>query len=182
MLTPACSGNGTLALRLTDAPPDLGNIQSAVVTLAAAEAHFAGDGDDKTDEKPDGDVDEGGHGGWVRVTGAPSSYDLLRLQNGVSELIGEIGLPDGKITQLRLFIDETGPNQVTLKSGQICALDLKDVDKTGIKIVHPFKALSLEHGQRLEVVIDFDLAESVQQDGPCAYRLTPVIKIKSAHL
>jgi hypothetical protein len=178
----ACSGNGTLALRITDAPLDLTNISSVVVTLSAAEAHFAGDGhgDDrdataKDDEKDDGD------GSWVRVTGDPLSYDLLRLQNGVSELVGEIALPAGKITQLRLFIDERGPNTVTLKDGQVCPLDLQGVDKTGIKIVHPFKALEMKDGKRLEVVVDFDLKESVEQGGPCAFSLKPVIKIKSAN-
>jgi hypothetical protein len=184
MLVGACSGNGTLALRLTDAPPELENISAVTVTLSAAEAHFAGD-DDRADDRDGGSIkkdDDGdGDGHWVRVTGAPLTYDLLRLQNGISELIGEIDLPDGKITQLRLFIDEAGPNNVTLKSGQICALDLGGVDKKGIKINHPFKAMELKGGKRIEVVIDLDVKESVEQDGPCVYRLKPVIKIKSVH-
>jgi hypothetical protein len=192
LLVGACSGNGTLALRLTDAPPDLENIAAVTVTLSSAEAHFAGDDDHAEDrdggatkKEDDGDAkkdDDGeGDGHWVRVSGAPLTYDLLRLQNGVSELIGEIALPDGKITQLRLFIDEAGPNNVTLKNGQVCALDLGGVDKKGIKINHPFKALELKGGKRVEVVIDLDVKESVEQAGACAYSLKPVIKIKSVH-
>lgn len=174
----ACNNGGLLSLRLTDAPPDTDNMASAVVTLAAAEAHFAGGNVD--DDWPDGHArDDDKHGGWVRVTGAPKPYDLLRLQNGLTELVGELVLPVGKITQIRLFIDETGTNAITLKNGMVCPLDLSGVDKTGIKIIHPFKALPIKDGRTLEVVLDFDLKESVDQAAPCVYRLKPVIKIKT---
>jgi hypothetical protein len=177
-----CGNGGALELRLTDAPPDTDNMASAIVTLSAAEAHFA-QGHDDVDVNGDGKKDDldGDHqdGGWVRVTGAPLSYDLLRLQNGLSDLIGQIALPPGKITQLRLFIDGSGVNAVTLKDGQTCPLLLDGVDQTGIKIVHPFKALSIKDGRILQVVLDFDLKESVDMTGPCAYHLKPVIKVKS---
>jgi hypothetical protein len=180
-----CGNGGTLELRLTDAPPDTDNMASAVVTLAAAEAHYAQGHDDAVDV--DGDVKgmekehlEGDKGdSWVRVTGAPLSYDLLRLQNGVSELIGAVALPAGKITQIRLFIDPNGTNAVTLKDGQVCPLILDGVDQTGIKIAHPFKAMDIKDGRTLQVVLDFDLKESVDMTAPCAYHLKPVIKIKS---
>jgi hypothetical protein len=171
-----CSNPGVLSLRITDAPPDTDNMSTAIVTLAAAEAHFAGGHDDDLDGKGKDDDD---HGGWVRVTGAPLAYDLLRLQNDISELIGDVALPPGKITQVRLFIDKTGTNAVTLKNGQVCPMDLAGVDEKGIKINHPFKALAIKEGRVLEVVLDFDLKESVDMAAPCVYRLKPVIKIKS---
>jgi hypothetical protein len=171
-----CSNGGVLSLRITDAPPDTENMSTVVVTLAAAEAHFAGGHDGDHDGKAKDDDEDGG---WVRVTGTPFAYDLLRLQNGVSELIGDLALPPGKITQIRLFIDETGTNAVTLKNGQVCPLNLGDVDKKGIKVIHPFKAMTIKEGRVLEVVLDFDLKESVDMSGPCAYKLKPVIKIKS---
>jgi hypothetical protein len=176
----ACSGGGTLALRITDAPPDTENMSAVVVTLSQVEAHYAGvDVSDDGGKKIDEDKDDDGDGGWRAFAGPARSFDLLALQNGVSEALGELELPAGKITQIRLHIDEAGPNVITLKSGQTCALDLRDVDKKGVKINHPFKALELKDGKRLEVVVDFDLEESVEMDGACAYRLKPVIKIKS---
>jgi hypothetical protein len=171
-----CSNGGTLSLHLTDAPPDTANMSTVIVTLSAAEAHFAGGHDGDHDGKAKDDDEDGG---WIRVTGAPKPYDLLRLQNGLTELVGELALPPGKITQIRLFIDETGTNAVTLKDGSVCPLDLSDVDKKGIKINHPFKALPIKDGRVLEVVLDFDLKESVDQVAPCVYRLKPVIKIKT---
>jgi hypothetical protein len=173
-----CSNAGILSLHLTDAPPDTENMSTVLVTLASAEAHFAG-GHDGDGKGKDDDLDKGENGGWVRVTGPAQTYDLLRLQNGLTELVGDLALPEGKITQIRLFIDEAGPNTVTLKDGRVCPLDLKDVDKTGIKITHPFKALPIREGRTLEVVLDFDLKESVDMTAPCVYQLKPVIKIKS---
>jgi len=177
-----CGNGGTLELRLTDAPPDTDNMASAVVTLAAAEAHYAQGHDEESGVDADAKKDdvEGDKGdSWVRVSGPPLSYDLLRLQNGVSELIGAVALPAGKITQIRLFIDPSGTNAVTLKNGQVCPLVLDGVDQTGIKIAHPFKAMAIKDGRTLQVVLDFDLKESVDMTGPCAYHLRPVIKIKS---
>jgi hypothetical protein len=177
-----CGNGAALELRLTDAPPDTDNMASAVVTLSSAEAHFAHGQEDDVDVDGDGKKDhvEGDKGdSWVRVSGEPLSYDLLRLQNGVSELVGLVALPAGKITQIRLFIDPTGTNAVTLKNGQVCPLLLDGIDQTGIKIVHPFKAMDLKEGRTLQVVLDFDLKESVDMTGPCAYHLKPVIKIKS---
>jgi hypothetical protein len=176
-----CGGGGALELRLTDAPPDTDNMASAVVTLSSAEAHYAQNHDDelqvdgqKRNMGPDGDGSS-----WVRVSGEPLSYDLLRLQNGLSELVGSIALPPGKITQIRLFIDPNGTNAVTLKNGQVCPLLLDGVDPTGVKIVHPFKEMDIKDGRTLQVVLDFDLKESVDMTAPCAYHLKPVIKIKS---
>jgi len=178
-----CSSGGVLELRITDAPPDTDNMATAIVTLSAAEAHFAGGDDDAIHTDgfgPKGDDEKGDHGdSWIRVTGEPLAYDLLRLQNGLSELIGQLALPAGKITQIRLFIDPNGMNAVTLKNGQICPFLLDGVDQTGIKIVHPFKALSIKEGRTLQVTLDFDLKESVDMTAPCVYHLKPVIKIKS---
>jgi hypothetical protein len=177
----ACSGDaGTLSLKLTDAPPDLGALAAVTVTLARVEAHFAGDGQDDegvADAGTKAGDDHGKEGGWQTVLSTPRSFDLLQLQNDVTATLGELSLPPGKITQIRLFIDPSGPNDITLKSGQMCTMDLGEVDKTGVKIVHPFKITS---GHTTDVVLDFDVKTSVQMDGPCVFRLSPVIKIKSA--
>jgi len=165
----ACGGESRLTLLLTDAPPDTEAMASAVVTLARVEAHFAGD--DATDA---GEKDAG----WREISGAPQSYDLLKLQNGVTAAIGELALPPGKVTQIRLFIDPAGPNVITLQSGATCALDLSNVDHTGVKIAHPFE---IGDGSHVTVVLDFDVRESVAKDGECAYRLNPVVKVKSIH-
>ncbi len=177
----ACAGEGRLVLKVTDAPPDTDAMNAVLVTLSGVEAHVVArhDKDDSADKadkdlgKPDKET------GWRFLVAPPHTFDLLRLQNGVIETLGELGLPEGKITQIRLHIDQAGPNEVHLTDGRVCLLDLRNVDKTGIKINHPFKALDVAPGRTTEVLIDFDLKESVSKDADCVYRLAPVIKIKS---
>lgn len=178
-LLAACGGDGTVAIELTDAPPDTATLSHVYVSLAAVEVHVAGSGDDG--EKGKGDVPGAEDGGkWQTINERAGRFDLLALQNDVTASLGELDLPDGRITQIRLFIDESGDNSVITKDGQTCALDLKDVDKTGIKINHPFKAIDVPPGERVRIVVDFDLKESVDQAGACSFALKPVIKIKSS--
>src|SRR5687767_8226379 len=108
MVAGGCSGGGTLALRITDAPPDTENMSSVVVTLSRIEAHFAKGGPSGFDAKPDDDHKGDGHGGWYTLIPDQRSYDLLKLQNDVTEALGDLELPEGKVTQIRLFIDEGG--------------------------------------------------------------------------
>jgi hypothetical protein len=121
-----------------------------------------------------GDDDHGA--GWRTVFDTPRSFDLLKLQNDVTAALGELEVPAGKITQIRLFIDPAGTNAITLTDGRVCPLGLQVDNNTGVKIIHPFKIAA---GQTTEVVIDFDLKESVSQDAPCTFTLAPVIKVKS---
>jgi hypothetical protein len=177
VLSLGCSGTGTLSLHLTDAPPDLASLSAVLVTIGSIDVHMAGD-DDRGDQ-PDGGADLGA--GWRTLERAPEAFDLLKLQNNIVAALGEMELPAGKITQIRMHIDTAGQNQVDLANGLICTMDLHNVDQTGVKINHPFK-VDIEAGQTTDVVVDFDVRESVSQDDVCVFRLNPVIKIKSAKI
>ena len=181
LLLVAC-GSTTVNVELTDAPPDAASLAHVEVTLSRVEVHVAGSDDDDADEAGDKDkssADKDGDGaGWRTVATHGGTFDLVALQNDVRATLGTLELPDGKITQIRLFIDANGKNQVELKSGEICALDLDAVPPTGIKINHPFKALDVEESDKLTLVVDFDLKDSLDQSGTCAFALKPVIKLK----
>jgi hypothetical protein len=174
----ACSG-GSVVVELTDAPPDVGAIDHVYITLSEVEAHVVDKGDDSDGDPKNRDIDKDNK--WQTVTARAGEIDLVALQNDVRRELGELELPDGKITQIRLHIDTSGRNAVVLKSGEECPLDTSGVDPTGIKINHPFKALDPEGG-RMHVVVDFDLKESVDQAGECSFSLKPVIKIKTTEL
>ncbi|HVZ36353.1 MAG TPA: DUF4382 domain-containing protein [Polyangiaceae bacterium] len=191
-LIAGCNSNTTVRLELTDAAPDTSAIQHVYLTLDRVDVHVADSGDpsDETasesanadtatktaDTSEDGGTEENG---WLTVKEHAGTFDLLALQNDVRTTLGELELPSGKITQIRLFIDGAGQNRIVLTNGQSCALDLSQVPPTGIKINHPFKALDVEGSSKLTIVVDFDLAESVDQIAACSFRLAPVIKIKS---
>ncbi len=172
----ACGSSGTLSLELTDAPPDTAKIASVFVTLSRVEAHRA-----EVDEKKDGDPNDSSIDNddkWVTVPLPGKEFDLLELQNDTTAALGALDLPEGKVTQVRLFIDRAGRNEVLLKAGGVCPMDLQGVVSTGIKINHPFKAFDVKNGMLTKIVLDFDLMESVSEDGACQYSLKPVIKIK----
>jgi hypothetical protein len=172
-------GNTTVTLELTDAPPDMTKIEHVFITLERVEVHVAGDDDDDDDDAKKGVVDGDDHSaGWRTVPAPDSTFDLVALRNDVRASLGELELPSGKITQIRLFIARGGKNEVVLVDGDTCALDLEQVPTTGIKINHPFKAIDVEDSSKVNLVVDFDLAESVDQVGACEFRLKPVIKLK----
>jgi len=151
------------------------------LTLARVEVHVAGDDGNDPSQVPadhEKDKDEGGGAGWQTVAAPAGTFDLIALQNDVRATLGTLELPDGKITQIRLFMDPNGKNQVELTSGETCAIDLSAVPPTGIKINHPFKALDVEESSELNLVVDFDLKESLDQTGACSFSLKPVIKLK----
>jgi len=180
LLLAAC-GSTTVTVELTDAPPDLGSLKRVELTLSRVEVHVAGSDDDDAAEAKDDDgsaKQDGDGAGWRTVAAPAGTFDLLALQNDVRATLGKLELPSGKITQIRLFLDPNGKNQVELGSGQTCAIDLGAVPPTGIKINHPFKALDVEDSSKLNLVVDFDLKESLDQTGSCAFALKPVIKLK----
>ncbi|WP_373048441.1 DUF4382 domain-containing protein [Vulgatibacter sp.] len=178
LLLAACGGGGTLSLRLTDAPPDTENMESVFVTIGRVEAHVV-DHDEKTHDDDAMDHAADGDKKWQTIAlpegAAERTFDLLALQNGVSAFLGEDGV-DGKVTQIRLWIDEAGRNEVLMKDGATCVMQVKDADKP-VKINHPFKAIAVDGDER-EVTIDMDVKESVTMEGTCAYTFKPVIKIK----
>src|SRR6185436_1964375 len=124
LVVAGCGGSeGTLSLQLTDAPPDLGAMSAALITIDDVDVHLAGPGDDQAtdagEKKDDGKEDKG----WVTLTRDPQTFDLLKLQNDVVAALGDFQLPEGKITQIRLHIDTGATNEIHLQNGQICAMD-----------------------------------------------------------
>ncbi len=180
----ACGSSTKVTLELTDAPPDTAAIAHVFVSLERVEVHVAGDDEAVSDadaESAGGDANgaEDGPGGWRTVTPKAGTFDLVGLQNDVRASLGELDLPSGKLTQIRLFIDGAARNEVVLTSGTTCSLDLSNVPPTGIKINHPFKALDVSESSRLTLVVDFDLNESLDQTAACSFALKPVIKLKN---
>jgi hypothetical protein len=181
ILVAGCGQGTTLVLDLTDAPPDVTTLSHVHVSLASVEVHRVDKAERKDGDPNDKSIDNDGN--WEEVTADAGTFDLIALQNDATAALGELELPEGKITQIRLFIDPAGRNEVELTTGESCALDLDlgEGEQTGVKINHPFKAIDLPEGEQVRVVVDFDLKESVDQSiaGECAFTLKPVIKLKT---
>ena len=201
----ACSGGyGTvsLALKGKGVPPQPGavSVQAAttassgalvknvIVTLSRIEVHLVPpDSADRSgpDEDPEraGVARDGGRvqddeAGWVTVPLATRQFDLMSLQNEPAATLGQLHLPVGKITQIRLFLDPAGKNAVILSDGTSCAVDLSNLPGDGIRITHPFKAINLPANEKVTVVVDLDLHAVQSGASGCTYRIDPVIQIE----
>ncbi len=156
VLLAACgSGNGTVHVKLTDAP---GDFEAVNVTITRVEAHLA---------QPEGDAKSG----WEVLAENPGTFDLLELQNDVTAVLGDASLPAGKYTQIRFVL--TAAEVVV--DGATHPLTVPSGETSGLKLQANF---TVEADTEYEMILDFDAGESIKQSGN-GYKLAPVIKLKS---
>jgi len=115
--------------------------------------------------------------GWADITLNPArKINLLDLNNGVLENLGETLLPAGRYSQLRLVLDSRQPtdNSVVL-TGTVAEipLDTPSAAQSGIKLNVDFYVIA---DQRIDLVMDFDACKSIVKRGNGSYGLKPVIK------
>ena len=170
----ACGGggggtaeSGTLRLALTDAPAC--GYDAVNVTIQKVRVHQS-----STASESDG--------GWSEIVLNPAKrVNLLDLQNGLLEELGEMPLPTGKYTQLRLVLaDNTGSgqpaNSVVLTSDKSeVALKTPSGQQSGVKT-----NINIDIGanQMADFVLDFDACKSVVlAGGSDKYLLKPVVTV-----
>ena len=155
-------GQGRIALRLTDAPFPLDQVQSIDVFVVRVEA--------KAEETTEADAamsvegSESSAGGWIVLATPNASFDLMDLQNGVSVSLGDAAVTAGSFRSLRLILD-TNLSSVTLKDGMILTgtssppIMFPSAGKSGIK-VHFDTPILVDEGETTNVLLDFDAEES----------------------
>ncbi len=148
------AGNGQVRLYLIDSPASYDAVNIAV---ARVEVHR--DMNDSTS-------------GWYVINDQPQTYDLLKLRNGASEVLGDSTLTPGKYTQIRLIL-EAG-SSVTV-GGQTYELTVPSGFQTGVKLNHEF---TIQSGKLYELYLDFDAERSVRYQGN-RYRMSPVIRLNA---
>jgi hypothetical protein len=117
-------------------------LDQLVVSVAAVAAHSAG-------------------GGWVSVSDSPAVIDLLRLQDHADEL-GFANLPEGKITQIRLYVADDGLSHTIDKAGVTRLLTIPSGLQTGVKLRGPFDLGDCEYGSAVALI---DLEKSILVHG-----------------
>lgn len=146
-------GEGTLILKITDAPSDL-NITEALVTMSEVRVHYAGIDDNDT------------IGEWITIVNESQTFDLITLEN-VTELFGTANLSAGWYTQIRLYVEEA---LVTIDGVQY---DL-EISPQHVKLIKPWKIVD---GETLVLILDFDVQKSVHKTGSGKYKMKPTIKV-----
>lgn len=162
----ASGGNGTLRFAMTDAPAC--GYDAVNVTVTKVRVHQNGDA---------GESDAG----WQDLSvSPPTRVDLLSLTNGVLFELGQLPLPAGKYTQLRLVLAENGgstplANSVVPTGGSEVALKTPSGQQSGLKAKANIDVLA---NQLADFVIDFDACKSVVRAGNSGqYLLKPVLSV-----
>ena len=163
--TPA--SQGTLHVSLTDAPAC--GYDHAWVTVEKVRVHRSATA---------GDAD----GGWHDIVlPAPTRVDLLTLNNGAMFELGEVRLPAGAYTQMRLVLaDNSGADPLANAvqpsgSSEVIALKTPSGQQSGLKMNVD---LEVPEGKTLDVAIDFDACKSFVTAGKSGkILLKPVLAV-----
>lgn len=109
--------------------------------------------------------------GWYDLETRAGIYNLLELQNGVTEVLAEGPLPSRHVQEIRLVL---GTQNSIVFDGISFGLTTPSAQSSGLKI----KVGRQLRGPLDEIIIDFDAALSVHQTGNGRYMLKPVLKLK----
>lgn len=165
-------GTGTLSVGLTDS--STARYLAVYVTIDEVQVN-----------KNDGSSSS--NSGWETVATPKKTYNLLKLVNGLTEVLGEEELEAGTYRQIRLVVGKTAEsenningvphpyaNYVVLTDDSYIELKIPSGYQTGVKLVHNF---TVEKDSFVELVLDFEACRSVVETGSGKYILKPTIKV-----
>ena len=108
--------------------------------------------------------------GWVSLETERGVYNLLALQNGLTDTIAVGDVPEGILKEVRFIL---GSNNTVKVGGEIKPLVVPSGSESGLKV-----KIDKKLGETLNTfILDFDAALSVKEESD-GYKLRPVIKIK----
>ncbi|MEO5599846.1 MAG: DUF4382 domain-containing protein [Cyclobacteriaceae bacterium] len=144
--------NAKVEVWLTDAP---GDFQEVNIDLKAVEIHSSGTDNER---------------GWQSLAITEGTINLLDLTNGRETRLGDLELPGGKISQIRLKL---GDNNTIKLNDQVYPLATPSAQQSGLKLqIHQV----LAEGITYKILLDCDAALSVVKTGSDTYSLKPVIR------
>jgi hypothetical protein len=157
-------GMGSLRIALTDAPSC--GFDEVNITVDRVRVHTSATADDSAS-------------GWQDLMVAPPRrINLLDLTNGALEELGQMALPGGQYTQLRLVLRPNAggvlANSVVPTGGTEQPLDTPSATQSGLKLIHEF---TVPPGGLADVVLDFDACKSIVRRGNGSFGLKPVIAV-----
>ncbi|MHA2100547.1 MAG: DUF4382 domain-containing protein [Candidatus Kariarchaeaceae archaeon] len=148
------SGVGSIRIILVDSPATW---DSVVICVSRVEVHKAGS--DTT------------QGSWFTINDSLRYFDLLKLTNGATAVLGDTSLAAGKYTQIRLIVED---GSYVIDDGVKEKLKIPSESQSGIKLNHSF---DIESENLYEFYLDFNVDKSIIQTGNGQYKLKPVIRI-----
>jgi hypothetical protein len=169
---------GTVSVSMTDAPAC--GYEQVNVTVSKVRIHQS-------------NTDDVNAAGWTDITLNPTrTINLLDLNDPTQPnsnfallTLGQTPLAAGHYTQLRLVLVDNNGNQPSANwivlEGQDpnnpnnrIPLETPSAIKSGIKLINQF---TVNSGQRVDLLLDFDACHSIVKTGSGKYILKPVIKV-----
>lgn len=156
-------GTGTMEVTMTDAPA---NYDSVNVTVNSVRVHQNTDAEtDSTESDEEAEED-----GWVTITDEPMKINLLELTNGNQVSLGSEELEAGTYSQVRFVLGND--NTVTI-DGETHQLQTPSAQQSGLKLN---VNAEVEENTTYTLLVDFDAARSIVQQGNGDYLLKPVLR------
>lgn len=109
--------------------------------------------------------------GWTDLSTNAGVYNLLGLQNGVDTLLALGTIPTGTLQEIRFVLGSE--NSIVIDNASY-PLTIPSGSESGLKI----KVNRQLNATIDSLLIDFDAALSIMQEGTGDYKLRPVLKIK----
>ena len=161
---------GAASVSLTDAPAC--GYDEVNVTVSKVRIHQSSSADDTA-------------AGWSEITlNPPRKINLLDFNDPTLPVhvqpLGVTALVAGHYTQLRLvLVSNSGggaPANSVVLSGTTAEipLDTPSAIRSGVKLIHEF---TVNSGQTVDLLLDFDACRSIVVTGNGKYKLKPVIKV-----
>ncbi len=154
---------GTVRFALTDAPAC--GFDHVSITVERVRIHRSAEAGENAS-------------GWTDLRLSPARrIDLLKLQNGVVEELGQLALPAGRYGQLRLVPSPNGggapANAVVPTGGTETMMEIPSGAQAGIKLA----STVVDEGKLTDVLFDFDACRAVVPKGNEGYVLKPVVRL-----
>lgn len=143
-----------LNIRLTDNP-----YNASAVNVDIEQVRVKFEDDDRDDE------------GWVNLETRAGIYNLLDYQNGIDTLIATGMVPRRDVKEIRFVL---GQDNSIVIDGNSYPLTIPSGSSSGLKI----KINKPLRSDFEWLLIDFDAALSIFQEGTGDYKLRPVLKVK----
>lgn len=145
--------DGTLRLKLTDAPFPFELVEEANVTIEQVSIISGSvESEEDTTASEEGEI--------TVLTDETMQFNLLELRDGVDTLLVQQELEAGSYSQIRLKVSEAS---ILLTNGDEYDLFVPSGAQSGIKVLLP--NFTIESDAETELTLDFDVSESFVVQG-----------------
>ncbi len=139
--------SGTVTISLTDAPFPAELVEEVNVTIDSIKLKIA-----ENDDSEEGESESG----FVTLA-VDKTFNLLELGNGETEILGDIDVPAGEYSEIRMHVTEAKIKLV--EEEEEMDIKIPGGSSSGLKIkIKP--ALVVNEGESYEVLLDFDVSRS----------------------